>query len=36
MAVERDASGFTERGWIEFGMRNDYALLDCEFRLRPT
>jgi hypothetical protein len=36
MNVERDATGFTERGWIEFGFRNYYALLDCGFRLRPT
>ena len=36
MKVERDAKGFTERGWIEFGFRNYYALLDCGFRLRPT
>ena len=36
MAVEKDARGFTERGWIEFGFRNYYALLDCGFRLRPT
>ena len=36
MNVERNAMGFTERGWIEFGFRNYYALLDCGFRLRPT
>lgn len=36
MGVERDAKGFTERGWVEFGFRNYYALLDCGFRLRPT
>ncbi len=36
MGVERDEKGFTERGWIEFGFRNYYALLDCGFRLRPT
>lgn len=36
MNVERDARGFTERGWIEFGFRNYYALLNCGFRLRPT
>lgn len=36
MGVERDADGLTERGWIEFGFRNYYALLDCGFRLRPT
>jgi hypothetical protein len=36
MNVERDAKGFTERGWIQFGFENYYALLDCGFRLRPT
>src|SRR5262245_6192124 len=36
MGVEKDERGFTERGWIEFGFRNYYALLDCGFRLRPT
>jgi hypothetical protein len=36
MAIERDAKGFTERGWIDFGFKNYYALLDCNFRLRPT
>jgi hypothetical protein len=36
MGVERDANGFTERGWIDFGFKNYYALLNCGFRLRPT
>ncbi len=36
MGVERDARGFTERGWIDFGFKNYYALLDSGFRLRPT
>jgi hypothetical protein len=36
MKVERDAKGFTERGWIQFGLENYYALLDCGFHLRPT
>jgi hypothetical protein len=36
MGVERTEKGFTERGWIEFGFQNYYALLDCGFRLRPT
>ena len=36
MGVERDAKGFTEAGWTEFGFRNYYALLNCGFRLRPT
>jgi len=36
MKVERDAGGFTEWGWIDYGFKNYYALLDCGFRLRPT
>jgi hypothetical protein len=36
MKVEKDARGFTERGWIDFGFQNYYALLNCGFRLRPT
>jgi hypothetical protein len=36
MGIERDANGFTERGWVDFGFKNYYALLDCGFRLRPT
>lgn len=36
MKVERDRRGFTERGWIDFGFQNYYALLNCGFRMRPT
>src|SRR5262245_50443676 len=36
MKVERDLKGFTERGWIDFGFQNYYALLNCGFRMRPT
>jgi hypothetical protein len=36
MKVERDKTGFTERGWTEYGFHNYYALLNCGFRLRPT
>src|SRR5262249_35801832 len=36
MKVERDARGFTEQGWLEYGFQNYYALLNCGFRLRPT
>jgi hypothetical protein len=36
MRIERDARGFTERGWTDFGFQNYYALLNCGFRLRPT
>jgi hypothetical protein len=36
MGVERDTRGYSERGWIEFGLQNYYTLLNCGFRLRPT
>ena len=36
MDVDTDEKGFTERGWIEYGFQNYYALLNCGFRLRPT
>src|SRR5262245_13508875 len=36
MKVEKDVRGFTERGWIDYGFQNYYALLNCGFRLRPT
>lgn len=36
MEVEQDSKGFTELGWIEYGFKNYYALLNCGFRLRPT
>lgn len=36
MDIETDEKGFTERGWIEYGLQNYYALLNCGFRLRPT
>jgi len=37
MEVEKDAEGgFTERGWIDFGFRNYYALLNCGIRILPT
>jgi hypothetical protein len=36
MKIERDLTGFTERGWIDFGFQNYYALLNCGFRMRPT
>jgi len=35
-AAYMNADASTERGWIEFGHRNYWALLDCGFRLRPT
>jgi hypothetical protein len=36
MHVERNAAGWTEWGWIDFGFQTYYALLNCGFRLRPT
>lgn len=36
MNIDRDARGWTERGWIEYSFANYYALLNCGFRLRPT
>jgi hypothetical protein len=36
MKVETDARGMTERGWIEYGWENYYALLNCGFRISPT
>ena len=36
MQIERDAEGWTEWGWIDFGFQNYYALLNCGFRLKPT
>jgi hypothetical protein len=34
--VERNDTGFTERGWTEFSMQTYYALLNCGFRMRVT
>jgi hypothetical protein len=36
MEVETNSRGFTELGWIDYGFKNYYALLNCGFRLRPT
>lgn len=36
MGVDLVDGGFTERGWIEFGFQNYYALLNCGFRMQPT
>jgi hypothetical protein len=36
MKIERTDKGFTEWGWIDYGFKNYYALLNCGFRLRPT
>jgi hypothetical protein len=34
--IETDANGFTEWGWIDFGFKSYYALLNCGFPMRPT
>ncbi len=36
MKIAIGQSGMTERNWIDFGLQNYYALLNCGFRLRPT
>ncbi|MCA9231435.1 MAG: CehA/McbA family metallohydrolase, partial [Planctomycetales bacterium] len=34
--IETDDEGFTEWGWIDFGFKSYYALLNCGFKMRPT
>jgi hypothetical protein len=36
MKVQTDEKGLTEKGWIQFGFENYYALLNCGFWMRPT
>jgi len=37
MQIERnEQGGFTERGWIDFGLKTYYALLNCGFSLQPS
>lgn len=36
MRIERDAAGWSERGWIDFGLETYYLLLNCGFRMRPS
>lgn len=36
MQIEKNESGLTERGWIDFGFKTYYAFLNCGFRLMPT
>src|SRR5690606_20001963 len=36
MEIEKDSEGLmTERGWIDYGFKNYYLLLNCGFHLRP-
>ncbi|MEM9659033.1 MAG: CehA/McbA family metallohydrolase, partial [Planctomycetota bacterium] len=34
--IETDQEGFTEWGWIDFGFKSYYSLLNCGFKMRPT
>lgn len=36
MHLELNQDGYTEWGWIDYGFRTYYALLNCGFQLRPT
>lgn len=36
MKIEADEGGMTEMGWIQYGFKNYYALLNCGFPLKPT
>jgi hypothetical protein len=36
MQLEQDQEGFTERGWLDFGLKTYYALLNCGFRMRAS
>jgi hypothetical protein len=37
MQIPVDANGaYDERGWLEFGFRNYYALLNCGLKIAPT
>ena len=36
MQLEENEQGFTEWGWVDFGFKTYYALLNCGYRLRIT
>ncbi len=36
MNIEKDETGLTENGWIDFGFQNYYALLNCGFNIKPS
>ena len=36
MNLEMTDKGFTEWGWIEFGLKSYYAYLNCGFRMMPS
>jgi hypothetical protein len=36
MRLDRSEFGFTERGWVDFGLKTYYGLLNCGFKLRPS
>lgn len=36
LGIETTEAGWTEWGWIDFGFKTYYALLNCGYRMRPT
>ncbi len=36
MQLEREQDGLSEWGWIDFGFKTYYALLNCGFRMQPS
>ncbi len=36
LGIETTEAGWTEWGWIDFGFKTYYALLNCGHRMRPT
>jgi hypothetical protein len=36
MKIEKDANGYTEKGWIDYTFQNYYSFLNCGIRMRPT
>ena len=36
MKIEKDAKGYTEKGWIDYTFQNYYSFLNCGLRMRPT
>jgi hypothetical protein len=36
MKIDKDAKGFTEKGWMDYTFQNYYSFLNCGIRMRPT
>jgi hypothetical protein len=36
MKIDKDAKGYTEKGWIDYTFQNYYSFLNCGIRMRPT